>query len=553
MPFTLNSLSTWLSTLIGNDPFMEFAIIFLLAAVFGIIGLLMRQPLLIMFIALGIVIGPSLLNVIRSTEQVALLAEIGISILLFIVGLKLDLRVIRTIGRVALLTGLGQVLFTSLAGYLIGRLLDLSALHSLYIAIALTFSSTIIIVKLLTDKRELDTLHGRISIGFLIVQDIVVIIMMIVLSALGQETEQSLAADLAITFLKGVGLTAVVLVLMRWFMDPLSLFLARSTELLLLFSVAWALTLAATSHALGFSGEVGAFLAGMSLASTPYREAISGRLLGIRDFLLLFFFINLGAGLDLAMLGAQVPAALVFSVFVLVGNPLIVLVIMGLMGYRKRTSFLAGLTVAQISEFSLLFAALGHKVGHITEETVGLITLVGLITIGTSTYLILNSHEIFNRLSPLLGIFERSNSDVEGRMKNEEVPRADAIILGMGRFGRAIATSLERKGLSYFAVDMDPFLVKELQQQGDQVIYGDVEDPDILDHLPIEHATRVFNTVADVDLSMRLTKDLRARNYTGQVLLTVRNENDRRSLERTTDAMVVIPYEIAGMNILDRT
>jgi Kef-type K+ transport system membrane component KefB len=553
MPFTLNSLSTWLSTLIGNDPFMEFAIIFLLAAVFGIIGLLMRQPLLIMFIALGIVIGPSLLNVIRSTEQVALLAEIGISILLFIVGLKLDLRVIRTIGRVALLTGLGQVLFTSLAGYLIGRLLDLSALHSLYIAIALTFSSTIIIVKLLTDKRELDTLHGRISIGFLIVQDIVVIIMMIVLSALGQETEQSLAADLAITFLKGVGLTAVVLVLMRWFMDPLSLFLARSTELLLLFSVAWALTLAATSHALGFSGEVGAFLAGMSLASTPYREAISGRLLGIRDFLLLFFFINLGAGLDLAMLGAQVPAALVFSVFVLVGNPLIVLVIMGLMGYRKRTSFLAGLTVAQISEFSLLFAALGHKVGHITEETVGLITLVGLITIGTSTYLILYSHEIFNRLSPLLGIFERSNSDVEGRMKNEEVPRADAIILGMGRFGRAIATSLERKGLSYFAVDMDPFLVKELQQQGDQVIYGDVEDPDILDHLPIEHATRVFNTVADVDLSMRLTKDLRARNYTGQVLLTVRNENDRRSLERTTDAMVVIPYEIAGMNILDRT
>jgi Kef-type K+ transport system membrane component KefB len=547
----LDGFNEWLSSVTGSDPFTEFAIIFLLAAFFGIIGQLLRQPLLIMFIALGIVIGPSVLNVIRSTEQVALLAEIGISILLFIVGLKLDLRVINSIGKIALFTGLGQVVFTSVAGYVIGLLLGFSTLHSLYIAIALTFSSTIIIVKLLTDKREIDTLHGRISIGFLIVQDIVVILMMIVLSAMGREGEGSLATDVAITIGKGALFTFFIILMMRWVMDPFSMFLARSTELLLLFSVAWALALAAFSHAMGFSSEVGAFLAGVSLASTPYREAISGRLIGLRDFLLLFFFIDLGSGLDLSTLGEQVVPALVFSFFVLVGNPLIVLIIMGAMGYRKRTAFLAGLTVAQISEFSLLFAALGYKVGHINEEIVGLITLVGLITIGISTYLILYSHWIYQRIEPALRIFERRRKHPGEARPKDPPPPPDAIILGMGRFGQAIARSLEMQGLRWFGVDLDPFQVKELQYEGKSVVFGDLEDPELLEHLPLQHVGFVYNTIPEVDLSIRLMKDLRARHYKGRILLTVRHHHDKKALDDFAEAEVVVPYEIAGLNVVE--
>ena len=190
--------------------------------------------------------------------------------------------------------------------------------------------------------------------------------------------------------------------------------LARSQELLVLFGIAWAVALATVGYHLGFSKEVGAFIAGVSLASTPYRDALGARLVSLRDFLLLFFFIDLGARLDLGLLGAQLVESLLFSLFVLIGNPLIVMIIMGALGYRKRTGFLAGLTVAQISEFSLILGALGLSLGHIDAETMGLITLVGLITISASTYMIIFSHQLYERLAPWLQIFERRRPHREG-------------------------------------------------------------------------------------------------------------------------------------------
>lgn len=182
----MNSISQ-----LAENPFYEFTIIMALAIILGAVGQLFRQPLIVMFIALGILVGPSALDIVKSHDNIHLLAEIGISILLFIVGLKLDLRIIKSVGKIALMTGLGQVLFTSIVGYFIGILLGFTALHSFYIAVALTFSSTIIIVKLLSDKKEIDSLHGQIAIGFLIVQDIVVILVMIVLSALRQGEDTS--------------------------------------------------------------------------------------------------------------------------------------------------------------------------------------------------------------------------------------------------------------------------------------------------------------------------------------------------------------------------
>jgi Kef-type K+ transport system membrane component KefB len=180
---------------------------------------------------------------------------------------------------------------------------------------------------------------------------------------------------------KGLGLLAIVAVLAKYVIPQLVKRLAHSTELLTLFAITWAVFLGAGSEVLGFSKEVGAFLAGVCLASTDYRDAIGARLTSLRDFLLLFFFVDLGARLEWAMVGSQMGPSLVFSLFVLIGNPLIVMVIMGLMGYRRRTGFLAGLTVAQISEFSLIVAALGLGIGHITNDIVGLITLVGVATI----------------------------------------------------------------------------------------------------------------------------------------------------------------------------
>jgi len=225
------------------------------------------------------------------------------------------------------------------------------------VAVALTFSSTIIIVKLLSDKRELEQLHGRIAIGFLIVQDIVVVLVMIVITAVGGAENASLTSEVVEVLAKGLGLLAVVGGLMRWVLPRVMALVAGSRELLVISSVAWAVSLAAVSDALGFSTEVGAFLAGFALASTPFRESLASSLTGLRDFMLLFFFIELGSQLDFSLIGPQVTAAIVLSLFVLIGNPIIVLVIMGLMGYPKRVSFLSGLAVAQISEFSLLGGA----------------------------------------------------------------------------------------------------------------------------------------------------------------------------------------------------
>jgi Kef-type K+ transport system membrane component KefB len=542
---------SWFSTL-AEHSFYEFAIILFFAAVLGGVGQLLKQPLIVMFIALGVLVGPAVLDIVKSKENIHLLAEIGIAVLLFIVGLKLDLRIIKSVGKIALLTGLGQVLFTSLFGYIIGIALGFSSLHSFYIAVALTFSSTIIIVKLLSDKKEIDSLHGQIAVGFLIVQDIVVILVMIILSAIGKETDTTLTQSVIKTLISGGVLMLITIVMMKWIIPSLSSFLAKSQELLTLFAIAWAITLASVGEIMGFSGEVGAFLAGVSLASSQFKEVISSRLVSLRDFLLLFFFVNLGANLDLDIIGGQVSTAFIFSAFVLIGNPIIVLIIMGLMGYRKRTSFLAGLTVAQISEFSLIFAGLGFAVGHITEEVVGLITLVGLITIGLSTYLIIYSHQIYQRISPLLSIFERKNPYREDEFTTEEEKKFDVVIFGVGRFGSQLAEMLdEHTETSYLAIDFDPQVVKKWRDNNRPVIYGDIEDIDLLEHIPLETVSCIVSTVAGKEQSKDLVKALRRRGYTGKIFLTALHERDVELLNQCGADEVLLPHKMAATNFFN--
>ena len=534
-----------------DNVFYEITALLLVAAVVGALALRLRQPLIVAFIAVGIAVGPAGLGWVSSRDQVDLLATLGIALLLFVVGLKLDLHLIRSLGPVALATGLGQVLFTSVIGYFLALALGLDHLPAIYVAVALTFSSTIIIVKLLSDKREIDSLHGRIAVGFLIVQDLVVIVAMIALSALGVAGQQDNAVlwrDVLWIVAKGVGLLAAVGLAMRYLLPRLLHQLARSPELLMLFAIAWAVALAAAGDALGFSKEVGAFLAGMTIASTPYREAISTRLTTLRDFLLLFFFVSLGAQLDLRLLGAQIGPSIALSLFVLIGNPLIVMVIMGAMGYRKRTGFLAGLTVAQISEFSLVFAALGLTLGHIDADTLGLITLVGLVTIGLSTYLILYSHPLYDRLAPYLGIFERRVPHREQAHEQNARPAVavDVILFGIGRFGDGVARSLRHRGLAVLGVDFDPQAIDAWQRQELMAVYGDVEDPEFPATLPLAQARWVVCTVPVREANLALLHALRAHGFRGKVALTAHSAYDARLLEQQHADLVLRPFRAAA-------
>ncbi len=537
--------------------FYEIAALLVLAAGVGFLGLMLRQPLIVSFIAVGILAGPSVLNIAQSDQQIDLLAELGIALLLFLVGLKLDFNLVRTLGPVALVTGLGQVIFTTVFGFLIALALGLDPLTAIYVAIALTFSSTIIIVKLLSDKREIDALHGRIALGFLIVQDLVVVVAMITLSAIGvggAAAGDGAIGDVLAVLGYGFGMLLFVVFFIRYVATPLVERLARAPELLVSFAIGWAALLAAVGHYLGFGKELGGLLAGVSLASTPFREAIAARLASLRDFLLLFFFIALGASLDLSVLGASVGPAIVLSLFVLIGNPLIVLTIMGAMGYRKRTGFLAGLTVAQISEFSLIFMAMGVAIGHVSDEALGLVTLVGLVTIAASTYMITFSHRLYGVFEPALSIFERRHPKAEPDGSAKIDRPYDVIVFGLGRYGLGIASALRDSGKRILGVDFSPEAVGNAKGMGFDAVFGDATDPEFLAHLPLMRAEWLVMAVPEHDTGVThddprhaLLKAVRDLGFEGNIAVAAHRETTADILASLRADLVLMPYRDAAL------
>jgi Kef-type K+ transport system membrane component KefB len=536
-----------------HDTFTEFATLLLICALIGAVFVRLRQPVLIAYIFVGVVVGPAVLGLVTAHDQIDLLAQVGVAVLLFAVGLKLDLNHIRHIGPVALATGLGQLSFTIVIGFAIVLALGRDWVEALYVAVALTFSSTIIIVKLLSDKRELDSLHGRIAVGFLIVQDLAVVVAMMTMSALrstgGADGSEATLIDVAISLSWRLALAAVAMfVLMRWVLPVVVASMARSQELLLVFAIAWGVALAALGEWAGFSKEAGAFLAGFSLASTPYREAMNARLTGIRDFLLLFFFIDLGAKLDFSTLGAEVGPAMLLSLFVLIGNPLIVMAIMGFMGYRKRTGFMAGLTVARISEFSIVFMAMGITLGHVGPQALGLTTLVGVITITLSTYMILYSQPLYERLAPWLGGFERQRPFRE--LATEQAPAdrapAEVIVFGLGRYGSRLLQQLRSAGVEAIGVDFDPEAVRALQAQGLPVLFGDGEDPDFMESLPLARLRWVVTTFPQWESNRALLHALKVARFEGEVVAAVRDAAHGRALREAGVQQILNPFDDAA-------
>lgn len=542
------------------SAFAEISLLLAMAAGIGLIGLMLRQPLIVSFIAVGLIAGPSLLDVVQSGEQIDLLSELGIAVLLFLVGIKLDVKLIKSMGKVSVMTGLGQVGFTAFFGYLIGLGLGLGHITSLYVAVALTFSSTIIIVKLLSDKREIDSLHGQIALGFLIVQDLVVVLAMIVLSAIGVDAPDGHGSGSIFTvFAAGLGFVLAVVVFVRYLANPLTARLAHAPELLVIFALALAAMFAAVGDAVGLGKEVGGLMAGVALASTSYRETIAARLAPLRDFLLLFFFIALGATLDLSLLGANLGGAALFSIFVLIGNPLIVLAIMGALGYRKRTGFLAGLTVAQISEFSLIFVAMGVSLGHVQEDALGLVTLVGLVTIAASTYMITYSHRLYSWFEPVLGIFERKGTPSETNQNSDlDKKNHEIIIFGLGRFGTAIGLRLQKRGIQVLGIDFNPLAVQRWRDLGLNTQFGDATDAEFISELPLSKASWLVSTVplhptglSHEDTRTTLIQLTRTAGFTGKIAVASHSSNDTETLFDIGANIVLEPFQDAADRAVD--
>jgi len=538
-----------------HGVFSEFAMLLLLSAGAGAISLWLRQPVLIAYIVIGIVAGPAVLGLASAHDQIDLLAQVGVAVLLFVVGLKLDLQHLRHVGPVALATGLGQLAFTVIIGLLIILAMGKELVEAIYVAVALTFSSTIIIVKLLSDKRELDSLHGRIAVGFLIVQDLAVVIAMMVMSTLRGDGGEGSLLDLGTSLALRIGVAAAgMYLLMRYVLPKVVDRMAQSQELLLIFAIAWGTSLAALGEWAGFSKEAGAFLAGFSLASTHYRDAINARLSGIRDFLLLFFFIDLGSKLDFSTLGGEFWPAMVLSLFVLIGNPLIVMAIMGYMGYRKRTGFLCGLTVAQISEFSIIFIAMGISLGHVDKGALGLTTLVGLVTIALSTYMILYSHQLYEKLAPWFDVFERKRPYRELAVAKErhavakerhDLNEADVIVFGLGRYGSRLALGLKESGLKVLGVEFDPEVVRDLRRHNLAVRYGDSTSSEFLESLPLRDTRWVVSTLPDMASNRDLLRGLIELKFTGELAVVARDDAEGADLKRLGVPTILYPMRNA--------
>ena len=523
--------------------FIEIGIILAIATIVSTFMRFLRQPLVVGYILSGIIVGPYFLNIITSNEYIELFSKLGIAILLFIVGLSLKPDVIREVGKVSLVTGIGQILFTSLLGFFLIKALGFNDTASLYGAIALTFSSTIIILKLLSDKGDLNKLYGKISIGFLLVQDVVATIILLFVSLWVSSTTTN---ENPLAILLKVFLFFIILYFLgKYILPRLTNFLAKSQESLFLFSLTWGLGLAALFYEFGFSLEIGALVAGVSLAVSPFSQEIASRMRPLRDFFIVIFFIMLGSHIIIANLSAILIPAIILSIFVLIGNPIIVIILMNLLGYKSKTGFMAGLTVAQISEFSLILMALGLSSGHLNQEIVSLITLVGVITIAGSTYLIIYADKIYENTRKITKIFEfRKNEKTNEKTSNENP--YNMIIFGYDRVGFDFVNVAQKMQNRHLVVDFDPQSINKLESRGIPYKYGDAEDVNFLEEINLTETELVVSTIPDFKTNLNLVSYYHNHNKDGIIIVISHDIKHTKELYKHGASFVVMPHYLGA-------
>lgn len=525
-----------------EELFFEIGAVVVVAAFLAMVVSRFRLPLVIAYIATGILVGPGALSLTSRPETFDALSKVGVAFLLFTVGLGLNWRRVREVGGIALATGIGQVVTTSLVGFAIGNALGFDALTSLYVAVAFSFSSTIIIVKLLSDKNELDTLYGRISVGFLLVQDFIAMFILLGLGTIGSGAG---AAEVVLSVLGKIALLVPLLWAVSAFLVPrLVSFAAKSQELLFVFSAAWCFLIASLLVWFGFGVEMGALVAGITLSGTVYEREINARIRSVRDFFLLIFFVVLGTHLDVSALGAMLVPTAVFSAYVLIGNPLLAMLVMRALGYHPRTGFLSGTTAAQISEFSFIVIAAGISLGHLDRSVLTLATSVGLVTIAASSFLIHHNDRLYALCRPAFRWLEPARAPKEG----PAVARTGAttFLFGLHDIGTAALRALEDIRRPFVVVDFDPTVIRALTEAGVPAVYGDAGDEAFLEELGVDRARSVISTIPDVSVSLELLGFLRARNFAGTAIVSARKPDEAAKCYAAGATFVIIPTVLGG-------
>ncbi|PIY79860.1 MAG: sodium:proton exchanger [Candidatus Pacebacteria bacterium CG_4_10_14_0_8_um_filter_43_12] len=527
--------------------FVELTLVLLIVAVASSLMKLLKQPLIVGYILAGVIVGPVGFNVVQAKDTLELFSKIGIAILLFIVGLHLSPKVIKEVGAVSMITGISQVLFTSVVGFLIALALGLTTTAAWYVAIALTFSSTIVVLKLISDKGRTHSLYGKIAIGFLLVQDVIASVILIGISAFSNPSHNDLIPLISLLVLKTLGLMVVLFITYQWLLPKLSFLIGKSQELLFVFSLAWGLGLAALFQWLGLSIEIGALVAGVAMSTTTYAEEIAAKLRPLRDFFIILFFVVLGSSMTFSSLSHLLLPVLVLSSFVLVGNPVIMIVIMNLLGFHKRTSFMTGLSIAQISEFSLILASLGLQLGHLSPDVVTIITLVGLVTIAGSTYLILYSEKLYPKLEKLLSLLELRKNGSDPKMSKEHI---EIFLFGCDRTSDHFLKLGKRYGYELGIVDFNPAMQERYEKEKVKFFYGDVGNKEFLLELPLDHAKLVISSIPTQADNILLCQHLKEVRPTCSVLIFAQTRDEAEELYTAGASYVILPHEHAAASIV---
>lgn len=530
---------------------VEFGAILAIAAVLGVAARLLKQPLVLAYLVAGIIIGPVAFGLIDNPQIIETFAEIGIVFLLFFVGLELNPKRLLEIGNTALVATFMQIAVCGILYFAIAQIFGYSSIISIYLAIAFTFSSTAIIVTLLSNRKDLDSVHGKIVIGILLVQDFVALFLLTIMSAMHSSSSEISAFQFSYqTVFRAAILFGLIWLISRYILPPLFNRIARSHELLFISSLAWCFVLAVASLSLGFSAEIGAFLAGITIATLPYSIHIASKTKPLRDFFIMIFFIYMGTNLVFSDATAVVGQALALALVILLVNPIVVSFAVSLMGFRKRTSFLSGITLSQTSEFSFIVIILGTKLNILPKETITLASLVAIISIFISTYLISNSTRIYTLVRNKL-FFLRTNP---GGRDLENLPEQDlsnhTILVGYHRIGSIILESLKENKEQVIVVDFDPSRVRALVEKKEYCVYGDAIDHDIIDNLQVKKADRIISTIDKFEESLTIIEEYRHRNNKIEIIVTANDTEEAKDLYRAGATLVIVPTLISGDYLL---
>lgn len=536
----------------NGELIFAFAILITAASALGFVAKFVRVPLIVAYIFAGFLLSTLALKLPQG-EIFSFLPAIGIAFLLFLIGSELDLREIRNLGRPIFLASIFQMLFSAVSIFLLSQVFGFTVSESVYLGFALGFSSTIIVVKLFSDRGEMNSLPGKLAIGILLIEDLIAVaaLMSLSLRASVIGVGVTLTAPLLALVVKAAVLFLITYIAARHLLPKLFKIAAGQNELLFLSGVSVCFAFVALSIFLGFSLEIGAFLGGISIASSPYHFEIAGRIKPLRDLFVTIFFVDLGARVGLAIDEILIIPILFFSAWALFVKPTVFLFVLGRERFRKHTIFKTSIGLSQISEFSLILVFAGLKSQQVGEEALSTVAFTALLTMAVSSVLITKSELIYKKLRKFVAVFESKNPRESVIQKVEGDLNGHILLLGCDRTGRRLLPALKKLGVPFVVVDFNPEVVNELIAGKVNTIYGDISDPEVLELVNFEKAGGVISTITDFEDNLALLAKIRKFHKRPITIMVASYPHDALKLYEAGADYVVLPNLISGEHLAE--